>query len=159
METPERYRHTQVGWVIIVSLLSGAILCFVLGSLPGAPTPLHILMFSVSALLVVLTWLFGSLTVVIVDGTLKLRFGPGLIRKTCSLSDFVSASVVRNKWWYGWGIRLCPRGLLYNASGLDAVELAKKNGRVLRIGTDEPQALEQALREAMRALPGERKVS
>jgi len=48
---------------------------------------------------------------------------------------------VRNQWWWGWGIRLIPGGWLYNVSGLDAVELKMKNGRIFRIGTDEAQRL------------------
>jgi hypothetical protein len=48
---------------------------------------------------------------------------------------------VKNQWWWGWGIRLIPGGWLYNVSGLDAVELKMKNGRVYRIGTDEPRKL------------------
>jgi hypothetical protein len=49
---------------------------------------------------------------------------------------------VRNRWWWGWGIRRIGRGQwLFNVSGLDAVELSMKNGKTYRIGTDEPQRL------------------
>jgi hypothetical protein len=56
--------------------------------------------------------------------------------------------VVRNRWYYGWGIRITPRGWLYNVSGLDAVELALKNGKCVRIGSDEPHALARAIDHA-----------
>jgi hypothetical protein len=56
---------------------------------------------------------------------------------------------VRNKWWYGWGIRLTPHGWLFNVGGLDAVELELASGRKFRIGTDEPQGLLNAIRTAM----------
>ncbi|HEY7842950.1 MAG TPA: hypothetical protein VID30_04620 [Bradyrhizobium sp.] len=36
--------------------------------------------------------------------------------------------------------------LLYNVSGLDAVELRLKSNEVRRIGTDDPQGLAEALR-------------
>jgi hypothetical protein len=58
--------------------------------------------------------------------------------------------VVRNCWWYGWGIRRGPDFRLYNVSGLDAVELRLKSGEVRRIGTDDPLALAAALKPAAR---------
>jgi len=38
---------------------------------------------------------------------------------------------------------------MYNISGLDAVELRLKKGGVFRIGSDEPQRLEEALKQAL----------
>jgi len=55
---------------------------------------------------------------------------------------------VRNKWWYGLGIRLTPHGWLYNVSGLDAIEIVRRSGKTFRVGTDEPKALAAALRAA-----------
>ena len=34
---------------------------------------------------------------------------------------------------------------IYNVSGFDAVEIQLKNGKIYRIGTDEPKKLEQAI--------------
>jgi len=59
--------------------------------------------------------------------------------------------VVRNRWWYGWGIRWTPRGWLYNVSGLAAVELTLTDGRRLRIGIDEPERLCEAIAQARMA--------
>jgi hypothetical protein len=52
---------------------------------------------------------------------------------------------VRNKRWWGWGIHPTPRGWLYNVSGLAAVEVALRNGKTIRIGSEEAIALAQAL--------------
>ena len=43
-----------------------------------------------------------------------------------------------------------PHGWLYNVSGYEAVEIALASGKRLRLGTDEPHRLAQALRAAMR---------
>ena len=51
----------------------------------------------------------------------------------------------KNRWYNGWGIRLIPRGWIFNVSGFDAVEIQMKNGRRYRIGTDEPEALLAAI--------------
>jgi hypothetical protein len=50
--------------------------------------------------------------------------------------------------WYGWSIRLTPHGWLYSVSGLAAVELTLQDGKRLRIGTDEPERLCQAIGQA-----------
>jgi hypothetical protein len=54
---------------------------------------------------------------------------------------------VRNPWYVGWGIRMGPSGVVWNVSGLDAVELALSEKR-FRIGTDEPEALVEAITRA-----------
>jgi hypothetical protein len=92
-----------------------------------------------------LTWLFGSLTVEVDDEELRHWFGPGFWKKSYQLLDIESATVVRNSWIYGWGIRFTPHGWLYNVSGLDAVQLQLRSGRKLRIGTDDPQGLIEAI--------------
>ena len=95
---------------------------------------------------ILLGLLFGTLTVVVDEERLSLRFGVGLIRKSIPLSGVRSFGSVRNPWYYGWGIRFTPRGTLYNVSGLSAIALLLKNGKHVRVGTDEPEALERALR-------------
>lgn len=47
----------------------------------------------------------------------------------------------------GWGIRYFGEGFLYNVNGLKAIELFLENGKKLRIGTDEPEKLGDALKE------------
>jgi len=95
--------------------------------------------------------LFGSLTTEIADGELRCRFGIGLIRKRIPLRHVVAVEPVRNRWFWGWGIRYTPQGWLFNVSGLDAVELSLVGGRRLRIGTDEPDELARAIRGAIEA--------
>jgi hypothetical protein len=62
------------------------------------------------------------------------------------LEAIQEVAVVRNHWWNGYGIRTAPGFRLYNASGLDAVELRVGTSDVRRIGTDDPQGLAQALK-------------
>lgn len=134
-----RYRHTQFGWVT-VGACAAIILLFEWLPLPARAQ--RELLFAAPMLVVaVVVALFGALTVEVDDLSVQLRFGIGLIRKSFSLADIASCRAVRNRWWWGWGIRLIPGGWLYNVSGLDAVELAMRNGKVFRIGTNEPHAL------------------
>jgi hypothetical protein len=90
--------------------------------------------------------LFRTLTVEIRGETLRLFFGPGLIRRSLSRKEIVGAEPVRNEWHYGWGIRFTAFGWLFSVSGLDAVEISLDSGKRARIGTDEPRELAEAIR-------------
>jgi hypothetical protein len=104
----------------------------------------------VFVLLLVAMVVYSSLTVVVTDEALEARFGPGLVRRRYQLVDIASSKAVRNHWYYGWGTRFTPHGWLYNVSGLDAVEVEFNTGKTVRIGTDEPEALDGAIQEAAR---------
>jgi hypothetical protein len=141
------YKHTQIGYALlnsytIVFLIAGII------NLTTGFAPLAVL-----ALIIVLLTIatFAALTVIVDQRTIKLRFGVGIIRKQYRLVDIESCRAVENPWYYLLGVRYTPRGWLYAVSGSAAVELALKNGRCVRIGTDEPEKLIQALKRAMAA--------
>jgi hypothetical protein len=133
------YRHTQVGW-LLVALFALVALVVVPPAAGFAPV------LAVAGLIVlVIPLLFGTLTVAIDATHVGLRFGIGLFRKRYALADIRTYRIVRNPWYYGWGIKRIPGGWLYNVSGLSAVELRLRGDRVVRIGTDEPDALQAAL--------------
>jgi hypothetical protein len=139
------YRHTQIGWVILgvaaaLSLLVAPRLPDGGTGLPGGP---------LLAVLAIVTLLFATLTVEVDREAIRLRFGIGLIRKRIPLTEVRAWQAVRNPWYSGWGIRILPgRGVVWNVSGYDAVELALADGRRFRIGTDEPEALVSAITTA-----------
>jgi len=135
------YKHTQIGYLLIVAL-SIPLLILLFSIIINEFTP--ILLITLFVLLASLI-LFPSLTVKIDETRLIAEFGFGVINKKFVLKDIESCHIVRNPWYYGWGIRITPHGWLYNISGLSAVEIQMKNGRKYRIGTDEPQNLEEAI--------------
>ena len=94
---------------------------------------------------------FTTLTVMINEKYLRIRFGYGIFRKKFKLEDIVSAKVVKNHWYYGWGIKFSvkPRAWIFNVSGFDAVQIEMENGKLYRIGTDEPEDLEQAILQSI----------
>jgi hypothetical protein len=145
-----RYRHTQFGWITVGTC--GAVLVL-FGCLPlPARVPREAFFVGPMLVILVVILLFGALTVEVDDTTVLLRFGIGLVRKHLSLADVASCRSVRNKWWWGWGIRLTPGGWLYNVSGLDAVELVLKNGKKFRIGTDEPRQLAEFIEAKLKQM-------
>ncbi|HMJ18121.1 MAG TPA: hypothetical protein VK478_06995 [Gemmatimonadaceae bacterium] len=138
------YRHTQVGYLTLIVILVAAL--GIGTSLLNEARPVA---FGVAALLVIIAVLFSSLTVAVGDGELRFHFGPGFWRKRIALSDVKAATSTQSSWWEGWGIRVTPRGMLYNVSGTNAVEIELRSGRQFRIGTDEPEALVQTIRAAI----------
>ena len=139
-----RYQHTQPGTLMLVTLVSGAI--FFAAMAYTLPTAARWGLLAGACLLIVVAWLFSSLTVSVSDRELQWRFGPGLLRYHMALADIAGVSVVRNSALNGFGIRMRPGFRLYNVSGLDAVELRLKNGDIRRIGTDDARGLAAALR-------------
>ena len=82
------------------------------------------------------------------NGYVKWNFGFGLIAKSVPTAKIVANQVVRNKAWWGVGIRFIPQGFLYNVSGLSAVELTLDDGKRIRIGSDEPDQFNRAIDRA-----------
>ena len=151
----ERYRHTQIGWTLIVLVVAVVLaeLTIVAFSSPQSTLALALSGALVAVVAVMLT-LFSTLTVVVDDRTVSLGFGFGLLRREVMLADVTAARKVRNHWYAGWGVRIIPRGRLYNVGGLDAVELEMDYGRVVRVGTDQPDALLAAVKAALEAKEG-----
>jgi hypothetical protein len=135
------YRHTQIGWVIILSTLLVAALIATQAELLRLQAAAGVALALVAFVLV----LFTTLTVELDASEIRVRFTGGLIRRRVSLREVARFRMVRNHWLSGWGIRKVPGGWLWNVSGLDALELELKSGRVFRIGTDEPRALLAAI--------------
>ena len=131
------YKHTQIGYTIIAGLSAGILIVVLL----LLNQDHNWVLLSVLLILVIAVVLFPSLTIEVKNGTLKISFGPGLISKTVHLADVEGCEVVRNPWYYGWGIHWTPQGWLYNVSGNAAVEITLRDGRKFRLGTDEPEAL------------------
>jgi hypothetical protein len=127
-------------------MLVAALGIFALG--PRSPLPVRLI---VAVLIIMSGVLFSSLTVEISDGELRFHFGPGFWRKRFALTEVVDASVTQSSWWEGWGIRITPRGTLYNVSGTGTVEITLRSGQRFRIGTDEPEVLAEAVRMAVGA--------
>lgn len=138
------YGHTQKGYLLAVTLGSALLVAVGLMLVSGFNGVGLLVIFILAGSLV----LFATLTVEVGDKAVHLWFGPGLIRKQFRLADITACRVVKNPWYYGWGIHLTPHGWLYNVSGFWAVELQMRDGRKYRIGTDEPERLALAIETA-----------
>ncbi len=107
--------------------------------------------FAMTSIMVLILFIFASFTTLSVsidEKYLRIKFGYGIFHKKFAVNEIVSVTQVRNYWYYGWGIRLWfwPRMWIFNVSGFDAVEILMKNGKIYRIGTDELEKLETAIK-------------
>ena len=140
-----QYKHTQNGKLIKIMMGGAITLCLIIAGIIGLQNPTSYLLYGVVLLFILVTWLFGSLTIEVTDEELKHWFGPGFWKKSYQLRDIESVTQVRNSWIFGWGIRITPHGWLYNVSGLDAIQIQLRSGRKFRIGTDDPLGVLDAI--------------
>ncbi len=149
----EHYKHTQIGYLMIFITL--VVLVFFAwlqitarAEPPSVDSGTNFAITAIMAFILIILASFSSLAVMIDEQSLKIRFGWGIFRKKFSLTEIATVRKVKNHWYYGWGIRLWfwPKMWIYNVSGFDAVELAMKNGKIYRIGTDEPEKLEAVIK-------------
>lgn len=139
-----RYQHTQIGTVTVVAF--GVIVLIMLLVGIGTGDLRHLLILPP---LLGIGAVFARLTIRIDHRTLQASFGWGWPRKQVPLDRIESARVVRNPWYYGYGIHLTPRGVLYNTSGSGGVEVRLRSGKRFRLGSDQPEALCRAIEEAI----------
>lgn len=146
------YKHTQIGYLMLIVTLS-VLALFARAYITAAAEPPSYYSgtnFAVTATMALILFVlasFCSLQVIVDEKYVRIKFGYGIYRKKFLLNNVLSVAIVKNRWYYGWGIRrrLWPKMWIYNVSGFDAVEIKLENGTVYRIGTDEPKKLEQAI--------------
>ncbi len=150
------YRHSQSGYLallvlVLLAIVGGLVTTFASSEESAAAFGIMGLTFLV--VLVVVFW-FSRLTVTIDGGQFRAHFGPGWPRRKVETRTMIGFRKVRNKWYYGWGIRRLPEGWMYNVWGLDAVEIELMDGTKFRIGTNESDELLAALSANTALRPG-----
>lgn len=150
------YKHTQIGYLMIsitfaVLVLFGWLQVTARAEAPSYDSGANFVMTATMAFILCILASFSTLSVFIDEPFVKIRFGFGIFRKKFALNEIASVKKVRNHWYYGWGIKrwFFPKMWIFSVSGFDAVELTMKNGKIYRIGTDEPEKLEAALKQVV----------
>jgi hypothetical protein len=141
----KRYEHTQIGYFIIVAIAAAMVAVGIILAITGVDW----IAIAVLVILAVALVLFPSLTVIIREEELLVQFGPGVICKRFQLNEIESCQAVKNPWYYGWGIRSTPDGMLFRVSGFHAVQIKLITGKKYLIGTDVPRGLEEAIRQSI----------
>jgi hypothetical protein len=155
------YKKRQTGWFIIPPFILVILFMMyiiyrqeVLGKPFGEHPGPTIMYFGLTIFFLILLSLFSHLTVTGYMNYLEIKFGIGLIRKKFNYKDIKDFSIEKNPWYYGWGIRIIPGGWLFNVSGFQTVQLNMKNGKMYRIGTDEPKRLAEFIKSRIDLFSG-----
>jgi hypothetical protein len=89
---------------------------------------------------------FTRLTIRVDADAVTWHFGWGWPSSAISMSEVDRAEITRTNLYEGWGIHWTIwHGWLWNAGGFQAVEIFKRNGSGVTLGTDDPQGLFQAI--------------
>lgn len=131
------YREFQVGSLGLAFFIPTHILLNILYFIQFDTHPLGFNDFIlINGVFVLIYLLFYGMTIIVSDEKIVISFGIGIIRRGIALNRISSVDTVKNPWYYGWGIRFIPNGMLYNVTGTAGVELKMNGtGRVIRIGT------------------------
>ena len=106
------YEHTQPG-ILMRIVFGGCIIifgCIAMWAAGNEPAAVSIPMLLALGLMVVCLFLFHSLTVTVSRDDILLRFGIGLIQKRFAVADIQNSVIAKNRWYYGWGVKLGPVG-------------------------------------------------
>lgn len=141
------FKEFQFGWVILIILIPVQVLLsyFYFNQIGNNPIS-NTGFFTVTLVSLLGCFLFYGLKTTISNNVLTVSFGIGLIRKRIKIETIKSVKPTKNNHLYGWGIRFIPKGILYNISGSEAIELNLKDShRIIRIGTQNTQRLQQEI--------------
>ncbi len=154
-----KYIEKQISWLIIIIFISIITLLILSYYYQWGNKPLDITEFLIIlSLLFLCLLLFFQMQTIVDNDCIKIFFGIGLIRKKINIKNIKHFEPVRNKWFYGWGIRMLKNGWLYNIKGLKAVELKFNDKKsVLRIGTKNPEKLISAIEQSIEIIKRKQK--
>lgn len=143
------YANRQVAWIYIAPLVTLVPFVIIMTTIDGG----WWIGLIVGAILALVYGMFSTLNTRVGRGEVVASFTYGWPRRRIPVSAIHAHRQVRGKWWHGWGIRLIPGGMLYSVWGLDTVEIEyrdarKGRDRMFRVGTDDPQGLDDAITAA-----------
>ena len=145
------YKEFQFGWLIFALIIPIQIFITYVYLFNLGDKPFEIMGFmTVSIILIFVYLLFYGLTTKISRDSIDIAFGIGLIKRRIKIERIIAVEAVKNPWYYGWGIRYIPKGMLYTISGSNGVEIKFKDTvEVVRIGTMDSVKLKHEILKRM----------
>ena len=141
------YEEFQFSWLIIVLILPSQVLItyFFINNIGDKSFSVAGFIIVSSLLLLTCLFFYGLTTKVSAD-KITVVFGIGFPRRTIAINRIKSVEQVKTTWYYGWGIRYFPGGVLYNISGLAGVEIKFNDTKdVIRIGSKDSHKLKEEI--------------
>jgi transcriptional regulator with XRE-family HTH domain len=142
----QTYKHKQWGFVTFVALVITAATILAIDDLTQTFPPAAVgLAFGI---LTIVGVIFSSMTIEVNESEVSWFFGPGVFNRKIPLEEIAHCRKVRNPIWMGFGIHAFGTGWIYNVSGLLGIEIELSGGSFIRLGTNEPNYLLQAIVDA-----------
>jgi hypothetical protein len=151
-----QYHHRQFNFISLGLFIAGFLVSLILTLIP-APIFKEFMFFeefyqasikgwepyaiAISSAIVFVGVNFSSLVIEIDKKQIRWFYGIGLPTKKILLENIKSVTVVRTKWWQGWGIRLIGTGWMYNVFGLDGIKIVENSGKVTVLGSNDVKSL------------------
>jgi len=112
---------------------------------PLLPLILIVLIFGIAILL------FYRLKIQVLDDKIFISFGIGLIWKFIDLRTIARVNIVEIPFFYGRGIRITPKGTIYNLSSSRGIELHFNfSKRTVRLGSKDPEKLKNQIQQRIK---------
>jgi transcriptional regulator with XRE-family HTH domain len=144
------YRHRQWASPLLLSAFLLIPLFDTLFQYLGvAASERYITLTAVVLVLVSVAIFFSSMTIEVNDLDVRWHFAFKQLAKSIPLTEIKSVEKVKNPWWMGLGIHSFGTGWIYNVSGLWGVEIELNSGELIRLGTNQPNYLKQAIRDGL----------
>ena len=135
------YRHTQVGWVLVVAALAAVAIPVVFVVQTGAVVQAAL----IGLPILVILGNLSTLTVWVEEDEIGVKFGLGIYQRRIDARTVRFARLAERPMMRGLGIRMISGGWRYAVGGSDVVELDLGGGRRVQIGSDEPDELRAAI--------------
>jgi hypothetical protein len=139
-------------WLVLIVLVGFGSYTYIMqiiydqpvGNKPMSDNGLYI--FELFVLLLVLLFVFMKLETKIDENGIWMKYFP-FVKKEVSWDEIETAKLVTYN-FVGYGIRWGSKyGMVYNTKGDKGIAISLKNGRKFLIGTQEPQAINEALQK------------
>lgn len=130
--------------ILSIALVSVTLIYFNGWGSESMPLIVYIL---ITVVIIVIMLLFYKLKVKIDSEGIHLIYGVGLICINLKPEEVIKVEPTRMPFYYGYGIRFTPRGMLYNIQGTHVVKLTyvKQKQMIVFIGTAHAQELANAI--------------
>ena len=148
----KQYEKFQFAWVIVIVFLIIIGLITLAYIYKWGNNPIDTTGYILLLILFIVFFLgFYGMTVIVSDNQIQIKFGIGFYTKKIDLSAIDSISVTKYPVYYGYGIRMIPKGLLYSASGRHEIEIKIRDKKgVIQIGTNDWDNLKMVLEESIK---------
>ena len=140
------YNKTQTGIIAIIMLLIMVFISYVYfyqaGSKPLPLVPYLILML----VFIVVLLMFYKLTITIDKEKITAIFGIGWLKKSMDIKDIDTIEEYKISWYTGIGVRLTPKGWLWNVKMGKAILIQNKSKtQTFLVGTDEVDEIKRII--------------